>query len=109
MHVFNSWNDDAVSDQIELLKTHVLREMIRAYGKLSVPMDGRCRHFQLLCLDSSNRVLRNESRKTDERKGRGSKKPGLGECQCINEYYLVLFSSIIVSIVSSIIVIALSM
>lgn len=36
--VFNSWNDDAVSDKVELLKTHTLTQM-----------DGRHCHFQLLC------------------------------------------------------------
>lgn len=47
--VFNSWNDDAVSDKVELLKTHTLTQMIQGYGKLSVEMDGRHCHFQLLC------------------------------------------------------------
>lgn len=102
MHVFNSWNDDAVSDKNRVIKTRAQTDdtsvwkAVGAYGWTPPSLPAP------LSRDGSNRVLRNESRKTNERKWRGSKKPGLGECQCISEYYLVLFSSII-SIVSIIV------
>lgn len=98
MHVFNSWNDDAVSDKNRVIKNSCAEtddtsvwKAVGAYGWTPPSLPAP------LSRDGSNRVLRNESRKTDERKWRGSKKPGLGECRCISEYYLVLFGSIIVT------------